>query len=75
MVPTLSASPQRYPMEMHFVHLSNDTTPHLAALALFIEEGRPSAFLDQYFHLFGDVRAPSRLLFLFPITIITLAQS
>jgi carbonic anhydrase len=42
-------------MEMHFVHLSNDTTPHLAAVAVFIEEGPPSPFLEQYFHLFDYV--------------------
>ncbi|ELR20332.1 carbonate dehydratase, eukaryotictype domain containing protein [Acanthamoeba castellanii str. Neff] len=43
---------KRYPMEMHFVHLSNDTTPHLAALSVLIEEGAASPYLDQYFHLF-----------------------
>lgn len=51
---------QRYPMEMHFVHLSNDTTPHLAALSVLIEEGAASPYLDQYFHLFDYVR-PSGL--------------
>jgi carbonic anhydrase len=43
-------------MEMHFVHLSNDTTPHLAALSVLIEEGPASPYLDQYFHLFDYVR-------------------